>query len=75
MGHVRNFLDSIKSRRPCVAPAHVGHRSITPGHLGFVSHAVGRSLSWDAVAEQIVGDPEAQRLLERNPYRAPWQAP
>ncbi len=75
VGHVRNFLDSVKSRRPCAAPAHVGHRSITPGHLGFVSHAVGRSLAWDAANERIVDDPEAQQLLERTPYRAPWQAP
>ena len=73
VGHVRNFLDSVKKRMPCVAPAHVGHRSITPGHLGFVSQALRRSLEWDAAAQEIVDDPEAQRLLERNPYRDPWQ--
>jgi len=53
----------------------VGHRSITPGHLGAVSHALGRSLAWDAVAERVVDDNEAQTLLDRNPYRAPWTLP
>lgn len=74
-GHVRNFLDGVKTRQTCVAPANVGHRSITPGHLGYVSQAVGRPLTWDPVAQQISNDPEAQQLLERNHYRAPWQLP
>ena len=73
--HVRNFLEGVKERRPCVAPATVGHRSITPGHLGFVSQAVGRPLSWNATTQRINNDPEAQQLLERNPYRTPWQLP
>lgn len=73
--HVRNFLDGVKQRRACVAPATVGHRSITPGHLGGVSQAVGRPLVWDAAAERVVNDPEAQTLLEQNQYRSPWQLP
>ena len=72
VGHVRNFLDCVKTRGLCVAPAHVGHRSITPGHLGYVSHALGRSLAWDAAAQKIVDDPEAQQMLEQNPRRAGW---
>jgi len=74
-GHVRNFLDCVKTRQTCVAPAEVGHRSITPGHLGVVSHALGRSLAWDAVTERVVDDNEAQTLLDRNPYRPPWTLP
>ena len=75
VSHVRNFLDSIKTRQTCVAPADVGHRSITPGHLGFVAQALGRSLAWDAAAEQIQDDPAAQALLEQNPCRASWRLP
>jgi predicted dehydrogenase len=70
--HVRDFLDGVRRRRPCVATAAIGHRSITPGHLGYVSHAVGRPLRWDAAAERIIDDAEAQRELERNDYRPPW---
>jgi predicted dehydrogenase len=71
--HVRNFLDCVKSRQTCVAPPDVAHRSITPGHLGYVSHQVGRALKWNATEQRITGDDEAQRLLEAAPYRAPWK--
>lgn len=71
--HVRNFLESVKSRRPGIAPATVGHRAITPGHLAYASQAVGRPLVWDAVAEQVSGDQEAQKILEHHRYRHPWQ--
>ncbi len=71
--HMRNFLDCVKSRNPCVAPAEAAHRSITPGHLGFVSHQLGRPLKWDAEQETVIGDEEANRLLSQNDYRSPWQ--
>jgi hypothetical protein len=32
----------------------------------------GRKLQWDVTGEQIIGDPEAGKLLGRE-YRAPWQ--
>jgi hypothetical protein len=35
---------------------------------------LGRSLTWDPVKHQVVGDAEANRLLRR-PYRAPWVHP
>jgi hypothetical protein len=34
----------------------------------------GRTLKWDNQAGQVVGDPEANKLLAR-PYRNPWQHP
>jgi predicted dehydrogenase len=71
-GHAGNFLDCVKSRRECIAPAEIAHRSITPGHLGYVSHELGRLLHWDAKAEQIQNDPEANALLQRHSYREPW---
>ena len=74
-GHMRNWLDCIKSRRPCVAPPEIGHRSITPGFLGYVSDALKRPLRWDAHSERIIGDEEANRLLNEVTYRAPWQLP
>ncbi|PHR97810.1 MAG: dehydrogenase [Blastopirellula sp.] len=71
-GHMRNFLDGIKSRKECIAPAEIAHRSITPGHLGYVSHALGRKLAWDAKQEIVVDDAEANKLLNQLQYRAPW---
>ncbi len=74
-GHQRNFLDCVKSRKECVAPAENGHRSITPGHLGYVSQALGRELRWDAKNQEVLGDPEAQTRLMEVPYREGWKLP
>lgn len=71
-GHTRNFLDCFKSREACVAPAEVAHRSITPGHVGYVSNALGRPLNWDAKNQQVVDDSEANALLYEHAYREPW---
>ena len=49
-----------------MAPAETAHRSITPGHLGYVSNALGRSLRWDAETERIVGDPQAENMVGRD---------
>jgi hypothetical protein len=35
---------------------------------------LGRSITWDHGKGQVVGDPEANRLLRR-PYRSPWVHP
>ncbi len=68
-GHQRNFVDCVKNRKEAAAPAENGHRSITPGHLGWVSAKLGRELKWDAEQEQIIGDEEAQKLLMQRDYR------
>lgn len=70
--HLQNFLGSVKSRRPCIAPAETAHRSITPGHLGYVSNALGRALRWDPKNEVVLDDNQAQKLLLEQHYRAPW---
>jgi len=71
-GHARNFLDCIKSRKACIAPAENAHRSITPGHLGYVSAQVGRALKWDPRQEIIIGDKQANQILNTIKYRAGW---
>ena len=42
--------------------------------LGMISLKAGRSIDWDGEKEQIIGDPEASKLLKRQ-YRAPWEYP
>lgn len=73
--HAADFLNCIKSREECIAPAEIAHRSITPGHLGYVSYALGRPLSWDAERQKVTGDTEANTLLNTVRYRTPWQVP
>lgn len=70
--HMRNFLDCLASRKPCHAPPETAHRSITPGHLAYVSWKLKRPLQWNAADETIVGDDEANRLLYHIDYRSPW---
>ena len=70
--HVANFLKSVRSREACIAPAETAHRSITPGHLGYVSHTLGRPLKWDPRTETILGDDAANTLLHQMDYRQPW---
>lgn len=72
--HVQDFLNCVRTRSTCVAPAETAHRSITPGHLAYVSDALKRKLKWDADREAVIGDDEANRLLHSVEYRRPWQA-
>lgn len=71
--HWRQFLDCVKMRRPTLTPARVAHRSVTPGHLGYVSMALGRKLRWDPDAEAVIGDPAAEQMLKCVSMRAPWK--
>ncbi len=69
--HGRNFLDCIKSRSQPLSDIESGHRVATTCHLANISLKIGRKLNWDGAKEQIVGDPEANKMLVR-PYRTPW---
>jgi predicted dehydrogenase len=71
--HVRNFLDAVRTRQLPVADVEDGHRTATTCHLANTSLRLGRSLEWDPVKEQIIGDKEAAAMMER-PYRKPWDA-
>jgi predicted dehydrogenase len=74
VAHVRNFLDCVKSRQRPNADVEEGHLTAVMCHLGNIATRLGRSLRWDAEKEQIIGDPEANRWLEKE-YRRPWQLP
>jgi predicted dehydrogenase len=72
--HMKNFLESIESRRPPVSDIEQGYMSATACILANLSMKVGRSLEWDHARGEIVRDAEANRLLAR-PYRGPWVHP
>lgn len=69
-----DFLEAIGSGRPPVAGIEVGHQATTLSLLGMLSMKLGRSVRWDAGRHQIIGDPDANRLLTRD-YRPPWRYP
>jgi predicted dehydrogenase len=70
-GEHRNFIDCVKSRQPCYAPAETGHRTITIPHLGNIAMLLGRKLRWNPDAERFVDDAEADAMLSRK-QREPW---
>ncbi len=70
-GEQRNFLDCVKSRKLCYAPAEIGHRTISIAHIGNISMILGRKLRWDPIQERFLNDPVANWLLSR-PRREPW---
>ena len=73
-GHQRNFIDCVMSRKEAIAPSENGHRSITPGHLAYVSHELGDvELKWDPIKETVVGNDAAQKKLMELPYRGDWK--
>ena len=70
--HVRNFLDSVRSRQQPLAPAEVGHRTATICHLNNIAMRLGRKLRWDPDKELFVHDADANRLL-KPVMREPWK--
>ncbi len=69
-----DFMESLDGSRPPIASIERAHRSSVLPLLGMISMRAGRSLAWDGVKEEIVGDPEANAMLSR-PYRGPWVYP
>ncbi len=72
--HVRNFLDCMRSRQQPVENLALGHHVTSVAHLGNIALRSGRKITWDAQAERIQGDAEADRLVG-NEYRKPWKLP
>jgi len=72
-GHVRNFLDCVKSRETPISDLASAHRVSTMCHLANLSLRLGRTLRWDAKREEVIDDADATAHLVR-PYRAPWDA-
>ena len=63
--HFANFIAAVRSRQRPEADIEVGLRSTSVPLLGNVSYDTGRKLRWDAEKEDVIGDPEASRLLGR----------
>jgi predicted dehydrogenase len=72
--HMQDFLRAIDSRGRPVADIEEGHISTASCILANRALELGRTLTWDPVKRQVVGDAEANRLLRR-PYRRPWVHP
>ena len=66
-----DFLHCVRTRELPFRDIEVAHRTATVAHLGNIAYWLKRPLKWDSAKEQIVGDPEANRWLDRE-KREPW---
>jgi predicted dehydrogenase len=69
--HMGNFFECLRTRKPTVCEAEVGHRSASVCHLGGIAIRLGRKLTWDPEKERFVDDKEADGFLARE-MRKPW---
>lgn len=69
--HLRTFGEAVRDRKPAGGNAEAAFRTITVIHLANIAIRMGRKIRFDPVKEEIVGDEEANRLVNQ-PMRAPW---
>ena len=69
--HTRNFVESVRTRKPPIATVEAGYRATSIGLLGNIALATGRKLKWDGAKGDFLGDREASAMLTRH-ARKPW---
>jgi hypothetical protein len=70
--HHANWFECIRTRQRPNCDEEIGHRSASLGHLAIIAHKLQRSLKWDPVREEFLGD-EAANRLRFCAMRAPWR--
>ena len=70
-GLIGDFLHCVRTRERPFRDIEVAHRTSTFSHLGNIAYWLGRPIRWDPVKEEIIGDPQAARWIDR-PMREPW---
>jgi hypothetical protein len=73
-GHIREFLNSIKTRELCTCDVDYGHRLTKAGLLGNIAYRTGKRIEFDDRQERIVNDKAANEYVSRR-YRSPWRLP
>jgi len=71
-GQERNFIECVRTRQTPVSHVDDAVRSDIVSHVSDIAIRSGRKIVWDPVKEEIVGDPEAARMLSRA-MREPWR--
>ena len=75
--HFENWVEAIRSRdqRKLNAEIEEGHKSMVLCLLARAAYQVGRHLKFDPKTERVIGDAEADRLLNEPEYRSPYVVP
>jgi predicted dehydrogenase len=72
--HMAEFLEAVRRRRQPLCTTEEGYYSTAAVKLAMIAYDVGGKIAWDRKSEQIVGNPKANKLLQRD-YRVPWKHP
>ena len=72
--HMANFLQAVAQRKQPLCPIAEALQSTATVQLAMISYETGSSVRWDAEKMQIVDNPAAAQLLQRE-YRQPWKHP
>ena len=70
--HSGNFLECVRSRRTTICHPETAAYTINAIIIGGISLALRRTLKWDPVKSEFIGDAAANRLLSYTP-RPPWR--
>jgi predicted dehydrogenase len=68
---VTDFIEAVKGRKKFALNEQNGYRSCTIVNMGLVALRLGRSLKFDPVKQEFIGDEGANRLIFP-PMRGPW---
>jgi len=66
-----DFGEAVRTRKPAGGHPEAAHRTACLLHLANLAIRTGRKIRYDPVKEQVIGDEEANRLVNQ-PMRAPW---
>jgi predicted dehydrogenase len=70
--HIREFLNSIRSRTQPRGNAEVTAHAHVASHAASIAAQLNRKLIWDPAKRMFIGDEEANRMRSRA-YREPWR--
>ena len=66
-----DFIHCVKTRKKPFRDIQYAVNTMSVCHLGIVAYELKRSLKWDVAKQEFIGDPEANRFLDRA-RREPW---
>ena len=69
--HMGNFIECIKTRKKPISPIEAAVQSDLISHLSNAAIRLKRPIKWDPKKEQIMGDDEAAKSINRK-MRSPW---
>lgn len=72
--HVRNFVESVRSRKRPICEIEEGHNVALVAHMGNIAYRTGSELVWDESKGAFKNNKEANELLKPG-YRSPWKFP